>query len=111
MPVINTPLAIQPDNIEMSFMLNTGMIMLHAENQQDFYDFPLAAIMASEQVDVTLPALFCGWFFLHHARGPVRYPEEYKLPLVMDGAPRPAMDNENPLRVFPEMPQSRKQLH
>ena len=97
--VINTPLAIQPDNIEMSFMLNTGMILLHAENQQDFYDYPLAAIMASEQVDVTLPAcVSTDGFFVTHARGPVLItPEEYKLP-PRDGwrSAVPAMDNENP---------------
>ena len=97
--VINTPLAIQPDNIEMSFMLNTGMILLHAENQQDFYDYPLAAIMASEQVDVTLPAcVSTDGFFVTHARGSVLVtPEEYKLP-PRDGwrSAVPAMDNENP---------------
>jgi pyruvate ferredoxin oxidoreductase alpha subunit len=97
--VINTPLAIQPDNIEMSFMLNTGILLLHAENQQDFYDYPLAAIMASEQVDVTLPAVVStDGFFVTHARGPVLItPEEYKLP-PRDGwrSAVPAMDNENP---------------
>jgi len=97
--VINTPLAIQPDNIEMSFMLNTGILMMHAENQQDFYDYPLAAIMASEQVDVTLPAVVSvDGFFCTHARGPVKVtPEEYKLP-PRDGwrSAVPAMDNENP---------------
>ena len=97
--VINTPLAIQPDNIEMSFMLNTGILLLHAENQQDFYDYPLAAIMASEQVDVTLPAcVSTDGFFVTHARGPVLItPEEYKLP-PRDGwrSAVPAMDNENP---------------
>ena len=94
--VINTPLAIQPDNIEMSFMLNTGILLLHAENQQDFYDYPLAAIMASEQVDVTLPAVVSvDGFFCTHARGPVLVtPEEYKLP-PRDGwrSAVPAMDN------------------
>ncbi|MBC8288244.1 MAG: ferredoxin oxidoreductase [Nitrospinae bacterium] len=97
--VINTPLAIQPDNIEMSFMLNTGILLLHAENQQDFYDYPLAAIMASEQVDVTLPAVVStDGFFVTHARGPVEVtPEEFKLP-PRDGwrSAVPAMDNENP---------------
>jgi pyruvate ferredoxin oxidoreductase alpha subunit len=97
--VINTPLAIQPDNIEMSFLLNTGILLLHAENQQDFYDYPLAAIMASEQVDVTLPAVVStDGFFVTHARGPVSItPEEFKLP-PRDGwrSAVPAMDNENP---------------
>ena len=97
--VINTPLAIQPDNIEMSFLLNTGILLLHAENQQDFYDYPLAAFMVSEQVDVTLPAVVStDGFFVTHARGPVSItPEEYKLP-PRDGwrSAVPAMDNENP---------------
>ncbi len=97
--VINTPLAIQPDNIEMSFMLNTGILLLHAENQQDFYDYPLAAFIVSEEVDVTLPAVVSvDGFFVTHARGQVSMTsDEYKLP-PRDGwrSAVPAMDNENP---------------
>lgn len=97
--VINTPLAIQPDNIEMSFLLNTGILLLHAENQQDFYDYPLAAFVVSEEVDVTLPAVVAtDGFFVTHARGQVSMvSEEYKLP-PRDGwrSAVPAMDNENP---------------
>ncbi len=55
--------------------------------------------MASEQVDVTLPAVVStDGFFVTHARGPVRItPQEYKLP-PRDGwrSAVPAMDNENP---------------
>jgi pyruvate ferredoxin oxidoreductase alpha subunit len=97
--VINTPLAIQPDNIEMSFILNTGMIMLHAENQQDFFDYTIAACEVTEHVDVTLPAMVSvDGFFVTHARGPVSIPsDEYKLNR-RDGWRNavPAMDNENP---------------
>jgi len=97
--VINTPLAIQPDNIEISFLLNVGLIHAHAENQQDFYDYSLAGFMVSEQVDVTLPVVVSvDGFFVTHARGPVKLtPEEYKLP-PRDGwrSAVPAMDNENP---------------
>ncbi|MCH8311855.1 MAG: ferredoxin oxidoreductase [Nitrospinae bacterium] len=97
--VINTPLAIQPDNIEMSFMLNTGMLLLHAENQQDFYDYPLVAAIVSEEVDVTLPcAVSVDGFFVTHARGQVSMTsKDYKLP-PRDGwrSAVPAMDNENP---------------
>ena len=97
--VINTPLAIQPDNIEMSFMLNTGTLLLHAENQQDFYDYPLVAAIVSEEVDVTLPCtVSVDGFFVTHARGQVSMtPKEYKLP-PRDGwrSAVPAMDNENP---------------
>ena len=97
--VINTPLAIQPDNIEISFLLNTGILHAHAENQQDFFDYSLAAFMVSEEVDVTLPAVVSvDGFFVTHARGQVSMPsEEFKLP-PRDGwrSAVPAMDNENP---------------
>lgn len=97
--VINTPLAIQPDNIEISFLLNTGILHAHGENQQDFFDYSLAAFMVSEEVDVTLPAVVSvDGFFVTHARGKVSIPsEEFKLP-PRDGwrCAVPAMDNENP---------------
>jgi pyruvate ferredoxin oxidoreductase alpha subunit len=97
--VINTPLAIQPDNIEISFLLNTGILHAHAENQQDFFDYSLAAFMVSEQVDVTLPAVVSvDGFFVTHARGQVSmFSQDYKLP-PRDGwrSAVPAMDNENP---------------
>lgn len=97
--VINAPLAIQPDNIEISYLINSGIIILHGEHQQDFYDYALAAFMVSEMVDVTLPVcVSVDGFFVTHARGHVRVPSaDIKLP------PRnawkcavPAMDNENP---------------
>ncbi len=97
--VINTPLAIQPDNIEISFLLHTGLIVLHGENQQDFFDYTLIAFTVSEFVDVTLPVVVSvDGFFVTHARGHVSMPSaDIKLP------PRdaykcavPAMDNENP---------------
>jgi len=97
--VINTPLAIQPDNIELSYLLNTGLIVLHAENQQDFYDYPIIGFMVGEKPEVTLPvAVAVDGFFVTHARGWVSLPSaDIKLP------PRdcyheavPMMDNENP---------------
>ncbi len=97
--VINAPLAIQPDNVELSYMLNTGCILFHAENQQDFYDFPIIGYMVGEKPEVTLPvAVAVDGFFVTHARGWVSLPSaDLKLP------PRecyheavPMMDNENP---------------
>jgi len=97
--VINTPLAIQPDNIEISFLLNTGMLVMHAENQQDFYDYPLIACIVSEEVDVTLPCtVSVDGFFVTHARGNVALTDKkYKIP-PRDGWRNavPSMDNENP---------------
>ncbi|MBI3358094.1 MAG: ferredoxin oxidoreductase [Nitrospirae bacterium] len=106
--VINTPLAIQPDNIELSYLLNTGLIVLHAENQQDFYDYPIIGYMVGEKPEVTLPvAVAVDGFFVTHARGWVRLPSaDIKLP------PRacyheavPMMDNENPpIRISRDAP-------
>ncbi|MFQ5597234.1 MAG: transketolase C-terminal domain-containing protein [Nitrospiria bacterium] len=106
--VVNCPLAIQPDNVEISYILNTGGIVLHGENQQDFYDYALAAFMIGEKPEVTLPvAVAVDGFFVTHARGWVSMPsEDIKLP------PRdcyhesvPMMDNENPpIRISRDAP-------
>lgn len=97
--VVNAPLSIQPDNIELAYMLNTGCLLFHAENQQDYFDYALKAFVISEKCEVTLPvAVAVDGFFVTHARGWVELPpEEIKLP------PRdcyheavPMMDNENP---------------
>lgn len=97
--VVNAPLAIQPDNIEVSYLLNCGMIVFHAENQQDMFDFTLAGFTISEKNDVTLPVgVCCDGFFVTHARGYVRMQDRsMKLP------PRepwrgavPVLDAENP---------------
>jgi pyruvate ferredoxin oxidoreductase alpha subunit len=106
--VINAPLAIQPDNVELSYLLNTGCLLFHAENQQDFYDYALAAFMIGEKPEVTLPvAVAVDGFFVTHARGWVSLPAaDLKLP------PRdcyheavPMMDNENPpIRISRDAP-------
>jgi len=97
--VVNAPLAIQPDNIEVSYLLNCGMILFHAENQQDMFDFIMAGFIIGEKNDVTLPVgVCCDGFFVTHARGYVRIPDRgIKLP------PRepyrgavPVLDAENP---------------
>jgi len=106
--VVNCPLAIQPDNVEISYLLNAGGIVLHGENQQDFYDYSLAAFMIGEKPEVTLPvAVAVDGFFVTHARGWVSIPsDDIKLP------PRdcyheavPMMDNENPpIRIARDAP-------
>ena len=80
--VVNAPLSIQPDNVEISYLLNCGMIVLHAENQQDVFDFTLAGFVISEKVDVYIPVAVCTeGFFVTHAKGYVDLPpEDMKLP-------------------------------
>jgi pyruvate ferredoxin oxidoreductase alpha subunit len=97
--VVNAPLAIQPDNIEISYLLNCGMIVFHAENQQDMYDFTMKAFIISEKNDVTLPVgVCCDGFFVTHARGYVHMQDRsMKLPPreAWRGAV-PVLDAENP---------------
>jgi pyruvate ferredoxin oxidoreductase alpha subunit len=97
--VVNAPLAIQPDNIEISYLLNCGMIVFHAENQQDMFDFTMKAFIISEKNDVTLPVgVCCDGFFVTHARGYVHMQDRsMKLPPreAWRGAV-PVLDAENP---------------
>lgn len=106
--VINSPLSIQPDNIELGYMLNTGNILFHAENQQDFFDFTLAGFIISERCEVTLPvAIAVDGFFVTHARGWVSMPSaDLKLP-ARDcySEAVPMIDNENPpIRIARDAP-------
>lgn len=106
--VVNAPLAIQPDNVEISYLLNSGGIVLHGENQQDFYDYPLIAFMVSEKPEVSLPAAVAvDGFFVTHARNWVSMPsEDLKLP-ARDCYHEavPMMDNENPpIRIARDSP-------
>ncbi len=97
--VVNAPLAIQPDNIEIAYLLNCGMVLFHAENQQDLFDFIMKAFIISEKNDVTLPVgVACDGFFVTHARGYVRMQDRgIKLPGrdAWHGAV-PVLDAENP---------------
>jgi pyruvate ferredoxin oxidoreductase alpha subunit len=64
---INAPLTIQPDTIEMGFLLDTGMIMLHAENAQELYDMLLMSFEVAEQTSVHIPiGVFVDGFFVTH---------------------------------------------
>ena len=80
--VVNAPLSIQPDNVEIAYLLNAGLVVLHAENQQDVFDFTLAGFVISEKVDVYLPVVVATeGFFVTHAKGYVELPpEDMKLP-------------------------------
>ncbi|MFN3471972.1 MAG: transketolase C-terminal domain-containing protein [Aquificaceae bacterium] len=80
--VVNAPLSIQPDNVEIAYLLHSGIVVLHAENQQDVFDFTLASFIISEMVDVYIPVAVCTeGFFVTHAKGYVNMtPEDMKLP-------------------------------
>ncbi len=96
---INSPLSIQPDTLEMYYLLETGMLVWHAETAQDLYDWILGGFMVSEQPDVHLPlALCCDGFFVTHTKDTVMLQsDEYCIPAYDPyRSPVPCMDMECP---------------
>ena len=74
---INAPLTIQPDTIEMGFLLDTGMIMLHAENAQELYDMLLMSFDVAEKTTVHIPiGVFVDGFFVTHTNQMMRVVSE-----------------------------------
>lgn len=96
---VSLPPSIQPENIEMAMLLDTGMMMFHAENAQDFFDMILKTYVIAEKPDVHLPAgVFVDGFFVTHTRDLVWLPQEnMKLPAYNPRcAPVPTFDMETP---------------
>jgi len=96
---INSPLTIQPDTIEIGFMLDTGMLIFHVETAQDLFDMLLKAFIIAEEPDVHLPiGVFADGFFITHTRELVEIPpEDIKLPPYDPyKSPMPVMDMETP---------------
>lgn len=96
---VSLPPSIQPENIEMAMLLDTGMMMWHAENAQDFFDMILKAYVIAEQPDVHLPVgVFVDGFFVTHTRDLVMLPpEDMQLPPYdAHCAPVPVFDRETP---------------
>jgi pyruvate ferredoxin oxidoreductase alpha subunit len=96
---INAPLSIQPDTIEMAFLRDTGIMMLHAESAQDLYDMLLMSFDIVEQTSVHIPiGVFVDGFFVTHTRQKVKVVvEDVKLkPYNPDLSPVPHIDMETP---------------
>lgn len=96
---VNSPLSIQPDNIEIGWLMDTGMLIFHAENPQEFFDMTLQAYVIAEQPDVHIPVGVCvDGFFVTHTREIVNVtPENEMLPPYDPSiSPVPMMDMEVP---------------
>ncbi len=66
---VNSPLNIQPDTLELAFMLDTGLLMWHAETAQELFDYLLKGYIVAEQPDVHLPIAVCiDGFFVSHTK-------------------------------------------
>ena len=96
---VNSPLSIQPDTLEMYYLLETGMLIWHAETAQDLYDFILKGFIVAEQPDVHVPiAVCCDGFFVTHTKDTVDIlPDDVCLPPYDPyRSPVPCMDMECP---------------
>ncbi len=94
---VGTPANIQPDSVEISYLLETGMMIFHVENPQDFFDMTIAAYAIAEQPEVHVPvAVFADGFFVTHSREVVELPPEGEVLARYDPAvaPVPARDME-----------------
>ena len=101
---INSPLSIQPDTLEMHYLLETGMLVWHAETAQDLFDFILKGFIVAEQPDVHVPiAVCCDGFFVTHTKDTVDLPPEDVCLTPYDPYrnPQPVMDMETaPIRMM-----------
>ena len=101
---INSPLSIQPDTLEMHYLLETGMLVWHAETAQDLFDFILKGFIVAEQPDVHVPiAVCCDGFFVTHTKDTVDLPPDDLCLTPYDPYrnPQPVMDMETaPIRMM-----------
>jgi len=96
---INSPLTIQPDNLEVSFLLDTGCMVWHAETAQELFDMIVAGFVVAEQPDVHVPLItVIDGFFISHTREAVLLPpDDIALPPYDPyKAPMPPIDMEMP---------------
>lgn len=96
---INSPLTIQPDNLEVSYLLETGCMIWYAENVQELFDMSIAAFIVAEKPDVHVPIITAvDGFFVSHTRESVMLPaDDIALqPYNPYASPLPPIDSETP---------------
>lgn len=96
---VNAPLSIQPDNLEVGFLLDTGCMIWYAENAQDLFDMILAGFVVAEKPAVHVPVItVVDGFFVSHTREAIMLPpEDIALPPYdPKKAPMPVIDLEVP---------------
>lgn len=96
---VNSPLSIQPDNLEVSFLLDTGCMIWYAENAQDLFDMILAGFVVAEKPEVHVPLItVVDGFFVSHTREAIMLPpDDIALPPYDPyKAPMPVIDAEVP---------------
>lgn len=101
---INSPLTIQPDTLEIGMLLDTGMLIWHAENAQELYEYILKGYIVAEQPDVHIPIVVAiDGFFVSHTKEMVEIVnDDYCIaPYDPYRAPVPVLDMEvAPMRMM-----------
>lgn len=101
---VNSPLSIQPDTLEIGLVIDTGMLIWHAEDAQEFYDYLLKGFLVAEEPDVHLPiAIVIDGFFVSHTKDDVMMtPVDMAIPPYDPyRSPVPCMDMEvAPVRMM-----------
>ncbi|HHH19676.1 MAG TPA: ferredoxin oxidoreductase, partial [Campylobacterales bacterium] len=90
---------IQPDNLEVFYLLETGMMIWYAENVQELFDMTIAGFNVSEKPDVHVPIVtVVDGFFVSHTREAVELPADDIAihPYDPYKAPLPPIDSEMP---------------
>jgi pyruvate ferredoxin oxidoreductase alpha subunit len=105
---VSGPLDIRGDHSDLYFALNTGWVILYANNPQQVYDMHPVAVKVGEHADVRLPVIvgFDG-FFTSHQKRRVQYFEDPQVVRDWVG-PQPegypnALDPRNPKTFGPYM--------
>ncbi len=96
---INSPLNIQPDTLELAMILDTGMLIWHAETGQELFDYLIKGFIVAEEPDVHLPiAVVIDGFFVSHTKDVVMIPSADLALTPYDPyrSPVPCMDMEVP---------------
>ncbi len=96
---INSPLNIQPDTLELGLIIDTGMLIWHAETGQELFDYLLKGYIVAEEPDVHLPiAVVIDGFFVSHTKDVVMLPSADLALTPYDPyrSPVPCMDMEVP---------------
>ncbi len=96
---VNSPLNIQPDTLEIGLIIDTGMLIWHAETGQELFDYLLKGYMVAEEPDVHIPiAVVIDGFFVSHTKDTVLLPSADLALTPYDPyrSPVPCMDMEVP---------------
>ncbi len=90
---VSGPLSIKGDHSDIMYMLNTGWIILFADEPQKVYDFNLLALKLAEAVSLPAAIAFDGFFTSHQKRKCLVFEDDEVVQRYI--GPKLASDNPN----------------